>query len=79
MYSLNALRSRAIAPGWLTATGLLLLLGACGKAPTALERVQEDGVLRVITRNSPTTYYQDRNGPTGFEYELAERFAETSA
>ena len=75
MYSLNALRLGHCA--WLLTATLLLLLGACGKAPTALERVQEDGVLRVITRNSPTTYYQDRNGPTGFEYELAERFAES--
>lgn len=75
MYSLNASRLRHCA--WLLTATLLLLLGACGKAPTALERVQEEGVLRVITRNSPTTYYQDRNGPTGFEYELAERFAES--
>src|SRR5690606_11788483 len=26
-------------------------------------------------RNSPSTYFQDRNGATGFEYELAKRFA----
>lgn len=73
MFSLNALRLRHSA--WLLTTVLILLLSACGDAPTALERVREDGVLRVITRNSPTTYYQDRNGETGFEYELAEQFA----
>ncbi len=64
---------------WLLATGLLLLLSGCGDAdvpPTTLERVKEDGVLRVITRNSPATYFQDRNGETGFEYELVKRFAE---
>lgn len=33
-------------------------------------------MLRVITRNTPTTYFQDRNGETGFEYELVKRFAE---
>ena len=36
---------------WLLATGLLLLLSGCGDAdvpPTTLERVKEDGVLRVI-------------------------------
>ena len=62
---------------WLLTTVLILLLSACGEQPTALERVKEDGVLRVITRNSPTTYYQDRNGETGFEYDLAERFAKS--
>ncbi len=64
---------------WLLATGLLLLLSGCGEAdvpPTTLERIKEDGVLRVITRNSPATYFQDRNGETGFEYELVRRFAE---
>ena len=39
MYSLNALRLGHCA--WLLTATLLLLLGACGKAPTALERVQE--------------------------------------
>lgn len=28
------------------------------------------------TRTSPTTYYEGRHGPTGFEYELMRRFAE---
>ncbi|WP_375737531.1 membrane-bound lytic murein transglycosylase MltF [Pseudomonas boanensis] len=59
---------------WLLATGFLLMLGGC-KQPSMLERIQEEGVLRVITRNSPATYFQDRNGETGFEYELAKRFA----
>jgi membrane-bound lytic murein transglycosylase F len=63
---------------WLTATGLLLLLSGCGVdvQPTTLERVQAAGELRVVTRNSPATYFQDRNGETGFEYELVKRFAE---
>ncbi|WP_080397986.1 membrane-bound lytic murein transglycosylase MltF [Pseudomonas syringae] len=61
---------------WLIATGLFLMLGACVEKPTTLERVKEDGVLRVITRNSPATYFQDRNGETGFEYELVKRFAD---
>lgn len=33
------------------------------------------GELRVITRNSPTTYYTGANGPEGPEYELAKGFA----
>lgn len=52
------------------------MLGACVEKPSTLERVKEDGVLRVITRNSPATYFEDRNGETGFEYELVKRFAE---
>lgn len=51
------------------------MLNGCGKPPTTLERIQEQGVLHVITRNSPSTYFQDRNGNTGFEYELVKRFA----
>lgn len=52
------------------------MLSACVDKPNTLERVKEDGILRVVTRNSPATYFQDRNGETGFEYELAKRFAE---
>jgi len=52
------------------------MLGACVDKPNTLERVKEDGVLRVVTRNSPATYFQDRTGETGFEYELVKRFAE---
>lgn len=74
MFAHTALRQRCAK--WLLATGLFLLLGACVEKPSTLERVKEDGVLRVITRNSPATYFQDRNGETGFEYELVQHFAE---
>lgn len=74
MFALTALRQRCAR--WLFATGLFLLLGACVEKPSTLERVKEDGVLRVTTRNSPATYFQDRNGETGFEYELVKRFAD---
>ena len=30
----------------------------------------------VLTRNSPTTYYEDINGPAGLEYEMAKMFAD---
>ncbi|MHA6197012.1 membrane-bound lytic murein transglycosylase MltF [Pseudomonas wadenswilerensis] len=69
-----ALRQRCAQ--WLIALGLFLMLGACVEKPSTLERIKEDGVLRVITRNSPATYFQDRNGETGFEYELVKRFAD---
>lgn len=48
---------------------LLALLSACG-ARDSLEKIQSSGELVVITRNSPTTYYEDKEGATGFEYAL---------
>ena len=79
MFAHTALRIRSAAG--LLATAFFLLLAGCDDSPEArqpstLERVQEEGVLRVVTRNSPTTYFQDRSGETGFEYELTKRFAE---
>jgi membrane-bound lytic murein transglycosylase F len=74
MFAKTALRPRCAK--WLIATGLLLMLSGCVDKPSTLERVKEDGVLRVVTRNSPATYFQDRNGETGFEYELVKRFAD---
>ena len=41
-----------------------------------LERIKNDGQLIVVTRNSPTTYYEDVDGPAGLEYEMAKMFAE---
>lgn len=74
MFAQFAFRTRCAC--WLSAIGILLLLSGCAEEPSTLERVQAEGVLRVITRNSPATYFQDRNGETGFEYELVKRFAE---
>ena len=54
---------------------LSVLITACAKNDQA-QSVQEIGTLKVITRNGPTTYFEDRHGPTGFEYELARLFAE---
>lgn len=45
-------------------------------ALTQLERIQINGELKVITRNSPTTYFQEREVETGFEYEMVKRFAD---
>ncbi|WP_283788143.1 membrane-bound lytic murein transglycosylase MltF [Bermanella sp. WJH001] len=38
--------------------------------------IMDKGVLTIITRNSPTTYYQDKDQVSGFEYELAQMFAQ---
>ncbi len=45
--------------------------------PSALQHVQDSGQLTIITRNSPTTYYEGPEGATGFEYELAHLFADS--
>lgn len=43
---------------------------------TILDQVVESGQLRVATSLSPTSYYLNRGEPSGFEYELASRFAD---
>ncbi len=61
---------------WLTlVAAFFVLLTAC-TAQDEPKSVQELGVLKVISRNGPTTYFEDRHGATGFEYELARLFAE---
>jgi membrane-bound lytic murein transglycosylase F len=51
------------------------LLGTCSETPSLLDQVRERGVLRVVTRFSPVTYYQGANGPAGAEYEMARGLA----
>lgn len=55
--------------------GLLAATASSCRQSTTVERIRQQGVLKVVTRNAPTTYYQDRNGATGFEYELSSLFA----
>ncbi len=58
--------------------GLLLIsLGACDPGPGRgqLADIRERGELHVLTRNAPTTWYEDRDGPAGPEYEMIEAFA----
>lgn len=50
-------------------------LSGCNQ-PTVLEEIKQKGTLKILTRNTPTTYYEDADGPTGFEYELASLFAD---
>jgi membrane-bound lytic murein transglycosylase F len=45
--------------------------------PSLLKQIQDSGELVVISRNSPTSYYEGAEGPTGFEYELAKSFADS--
>ncbi|MGM0536120.1 MAG: membrane-bound lytic murein transglycosylase MltF [Pseudomonadota bacterium] len=57
---------------------LLALLPGRADIPEGphLREVMARDFLSVHTRNTPTTYYEGRQGPTGFEYELMRRFAE---
>ncbi len=67
--------------GLIVATVLLVILlispGIDKSALTELEKIQQRGYLKVLTLNSATTYYQDIDGPNGFEYHLASWFAES--
>jgi membrane-bound lytic murein transglycosylase F len=51
-------------------------MGTCSPRLTVLEQVQRHGVLNVVTRNAPTTYYIGPEGPVGPEYDLARGFAD---
>ena len=56
-----------------------MLLSACKKEekrPSVLEEIKQQGVLKILTRNTPMTYYEGADGPAGMEYELATLFAE---
>jgi len=57
---------------------LIFSLFSCSQ-PTLphLEQIKKRGVLKVITRNSPATYYESSDGTAGVEFELAEAFAKS--
>ncbi|MFT5502167.1 MAG: membrane-bound lytic murein transglycosylase F, partial [Woeseiaceae bacterium] len=52
------------------------LIGTCSTPPSMLEQVIELGELRVVTRNTPTTFFVGPDGPAGPEYDLVRGFAE---
>jgi membrane-bound lytic murein transglycosylase F len=54
---------------------IIILLGTCSRPPTLLEEILQQGELRVVTRNSPTSYYMGAHGPEGPEYDLIRGFA----
>lgn len=67
--------SRPTFPGLIPALLMLSLLAGCSSGD-ALDRIQSQGELRVISRNAPTTFYTDGSGPAGFEFALASLLAE---
>lgn len=52
------------------------MLTACNEAQPHLQEIQDRGELRVLSRYSLTSYYVKGDTLAGFEYELAQRFAE---
>src|ERR1041384_1013215 len=56
---------------------VLAMLAACNRAPEpgALKEIRMRGELRVVTINSPTTYYLGTHGAEGLAFELAQQFS----
>lgn len=69
------------APAAATAAALCMALATAGCSRArpgghSLQAIRARGVLVVLTRNAPTTYYIGRDGkPTGPEYDMAKSFA----
>jgi len=54
---------------------LAALLGTCSAPPSMLEQIVQLGELRVVTRDTPTSYFEGPDGPAGPEYDLVRGFA----
>lgn len=66
----------------ITKAGIHLILGLCTLLalsacthPTAVETIQREGVLNVVTIDSERTLVEQDGKTVGFEYELAQQFA----
>lgn len=57
---------------------VIALAGGCGKAPAhrSLEDILKSGQITVITRNNAHCYYVYREQAMGFEYDMAQAFAD---
>lgn len=62
---------------WMFLLALTLLSGCKSDShPAELQQIIERGTLRVGTLFGPNSYYVGAEGPRGFEYELAQQYAE---
>ena len=52
------------------------LLGTCSSPPALLDQILEMGELRVVTRDSPSSYVVGPDGPSGPEFDLVQAFAD---
>ena len=55
---------------------LAALIGTCSSPPSVLDQVLDTGELRVVTRDSPTSYTIGPDGPAGPEFDLVQAFAD---
>jgi len=53
------------------------LVGTCASAPPLVEQIRDLGELRVVTRNTPSTYFEGPDGPAGPEYDLVKGLADS--
>ncbi|WP_183325580.1 membrane-bound lytic murein transglycosylase MltF [Halomonas cerina] len=77
--ALNTLfRLRRRGNALLCVAALLALVPGYSAQPPGphLPEVLARDFLSMHTRNTPTTYYEGRQGPTGFEYDLVRRFSD---
>ena len=59
----------------LSITLLAGLIATCSSTPPLIDQVLDLGELRVVTRNSPSTYFIGPDGPSGPEYDLVSGLA----
>ncbi|MGX5173546.1 membrane-bound lytic murein transglycosylase MltF [Aliikangiella sp. IMCC44653] len=61
---------------WLSVFLATFLYGCTQPQLSTLDKIKQRGKILVVTRNSPTTYYESATGFAGIEYELVEQFAQ---
>ena len=55
---------------------LAALVGTCSSQPSLLDQVLDTGELRVVTRDTPTSYIVGPDGPSGPEYDMVRGLAD---
>lgn len=53
------------------------LVGTCSSPPPLIEQIRDLGELRVVTRNTPSTFFEGPEGPAGPEYDLVKGLADS--
>jgi membrane-bound lytic murein transglycosylase F len=51
------------------------LVGTCSSPPSLIDQIRDLGELRIVTRDTPSTYFVGPDGPAGPEYDLAKGLA----
>jgi len=57
--------------------GIAALVGTCSSPPPLVDQIRDLGELRVVTRNTPSTYFEGPDGPAGPEYDLVKGLADS--